>query len=196
MPSPVGHSLIGLALGVAAYLPRGPWSAWRARVRGAAGPLLAGVILANAPDLDYLPGVLRGDLNAYHHGYTHSLGWILLAGGGAWLVWKGRRPRIGWREAVFVFAALASHLVADWLTDDGRPPYGIMAWWPWAPDYTISPVTPFWRLLKKNYADLLQWHNVGAVLVEIAWCLPLVLLACIVRRCRGAGALCTCGPTH
>jgi inner membrane protein len=175
MPSPVGHSLIGLALGLGVYLRRGTWGDLKPRVREAAAWLLAGVVLANVPDLDYLPGLLQGDFNAYHHGYTHSLGWIAVVGGGGWLLWRSWSPRVGLREAAFVFAALASHLVADWVTDDGRAPYGIMALWPFRAGFTLSPATIFWRLHKKDYTEILQWHNAAAVLVEIAWCLPLVL---------------------
>ena len=32
------------------------------------------IFIANAPDLDFLPGLIIGKPNLYHHGISHSLG--------------------------------------------------------------------------------------------------------------------------
>src|ERR1044071_7547790 len=63
MPSPVGHSLAGLI----AY-QIAPEIDGMARGRVVALYLLA----ANAPDLDFLPGLIVGDPNRFHHGISHS----------------------------------------------------------------------------------------------------------------------------
>lgn len=174
MPSPVGHSLIGLAIGMGFFVPRQPVrdiarSAWSLR-----RPLLAAAALANAPDVDYLPGIVSGDLNAYHHFHTHTLGWVVLVVAGVWLVWRCFRPAAGGREFVFLFALLSSHLVADWFTADGRFPFGIMALWPVSGDFTIAPWPVFMRLHKRDWSEFLQWHNVIAVGWEVMVCLPLL----------------------
>jgi hypothetical protein len=63
-----------------------------------------------------------------------------------------------------------------------------MALWPFEDGFHLSPVTLFWKLHKRDLADALQWHNVGAVLVEVAWTLPLVALALLARVQRRAPA--------
>ena len=176
MPSPVGHSLIGLAVGTLWLLPRVPGrelllAAWKRRY-----PLAGAVLLANAPDLDYLPGARQGDWNAFHHFYSHTPGWCLLVAAG---VWCAGRARAGWGAGPFLwlFALLLSHIAADFVTADGRPPIGILSLWPFEDGFHLSPVTIFWKLHKRDLADALQLHNLLAVLVETAWTLPLLALA-------------------
>jgi membrane-bound metal-dependent hydrolase YbcI (DUF457 family) len=184
MPSPVGHSLIGLAIGSAWLLKP---AALRELVRDAWSkrwPLLGAVALANAPDVDYIPGVLTGDINAYHHYYTHTAGWILIVAAGTWLAWRSLRSDAGWRAFLFLAALLSSHLAADWVTDDGKSPYGIMAMWPFSPEFTIAPATLFVRLHKVTWYEIFEWHNVEAVAIEIAICLPLVAAVLMWKRVR------------
>src|SRR5215207_7432035 len=104
MPSPIGHALGGMAIGWAAA-PRRNWHA---------AAVLAAVAIA--PDLD----LLVGD----HRGVTHSLGAACVAGAVAWAV--SRNPR--WAHATSL--AWASHVGLDWLSNDTRPPIGVMALWP------------------------------------------------------------------
>jgi inner membrane protein len=186
MPSPVAHSLIGLALGAAAVLTpddaRGLFrQAWRRR-----GPLCGAVLLAQAPDIDYLPGLLSGDLNAYHHLLTHTAGWCGLVSVGCWLALRAWRPAT--RLAVLGWCLLltGSHLLADWLTADARPPIGIMALWPFSDAHYISPATIFMRMHKRDLADVWQAHNLTAVAVELAWCLPLLglVFGCLRARAK------------
>lgn len=177
MPSPVGHSLIGLAIGCAWLLPRGTprelaAAAWRER-----RALLAAVLLANLPDVDYIPGLFEGDWNKYHHLHTHSVGWLAVVTAAAWWIWtrlSERRPR--WLLAAILALGL-SHLVADLFSADNHPPIGQMLFWPLDGGFYIAPQSLFWNLRKTTVADVFQWHNVQAVLVEVAWLLPLVLIA-------------------
>lgn len=191
MPSPVGHTLIGLAVAVPALVPRGSWATV---LRGivAKWPLLLGaVVLANAPDFDYLPGILAGDLNAYHHYYTHTMGWAVLVAAGLWMVQLARDADRGWRLdlLLLLFLLLSSHLLADWLTDDGRPPYGIMAWWPLDDRFTLSSAPVFMRLHKREWSEFVQLHNFKAVGWELVVCLPLVLAALLSRFRKQAGPI-------
>mgnify|MGYP001213457759 CR=1 FL=1 len=171
MPSPVAHSLIGLTIGLAWLAPRAPLREWPAKVWALRWPLVGALFVANAPDLDYLPGIAIGELNAFHHTYTHTLAFIVAVALLMALAYRRHARAGGW-----LFALGASHLAADVVTEDRRAPFGIMALWPFSPEYWISPVSVFWHLRKREWGDMLQWHNAHAVLVEIAWCLPLVLL--------------------
>ncbi len=174
MPSPVGHSLIGLGLGLGVLSPRGAWRDLLAFARRNWAALLLVVAMANAPDVDYIPGVLVGRINAYHHLYTHTLGWIALVAAGAWLVARAFRPGFGWVWLPIFFAALATHLLADLVTEDTAAPYGIMALWPFTDRFYLSPVTIFRHLEKAEWADVFQLYNLKVLLLEALWCIPLV----------------------
>ena len=184
MPSPVGHSLIGLAVAAQCVLRPGAAASLCRQVVEHRGRILLGVAFANAPDIDYVPGVLTGDINAYHHYLTHSIGWVALVVTGGWLVWRALRPATDWRDAVLLASAAVSHLLADLVTADGRAPFGIKALWPFHADYMISPVSVFLRLQKREWGELLQASNFVAVGWEVLICAPLlmVVLAAKLRR--------------
>jgi inner membrane protein len=194
VPSPVGHTLIGLAVAAGFFRGRGTLREFATGFRRNTGGVLAGVLFANLPDVDYVPGLFTGDFNAFHHYYTHSLGWALMVACGGWMVWKLLDPRAGWRVFAFLFAALASHLPADWLTADARPPIGIMALWPLSDEFTLAPATIFPRLSKRDWAEVFQWRNVEAVFVEVAICLPLALGVAAWKLRSRTGAAVTAAP--
>lgn len=176
MPSPVAHSLIGIAIASAWLLPRAtfrelPRHLWNHRIA-----LAVGVVLANLPDIDFIPGLLTGDLNRFHHQHTHTLGFVLFA---TFLVdWAWRRRADAPRTiGLLALALLGSHLVADLFIQDSKPPYGIMALWPFSPEYYISPIAIFPRIEKASLVDAWQWSNLQAGAAEFAITAPLVLLA-------------------
>jgi membrane-bound metal-dependent hydrolase YbcI (DUF457 family) len=105
------------------------------------GLLLAAVGLANAPDLDFLPGLLVGQPGAYHRGVTHTLAAVVLAALVAVVVVRRGshwRPRT---VGVWVAAVWASHLLLDLITTDVVAPYGGRFLWPLSSAYYIAPVT-------------------------------------------------------
>src|ERR1051325_2574233 len=115
MPSPVGHSLAGLI----AY-QIAPEIDGLARRQVIAWYLLA----ANAPDLDFLPGLMAGDPNRFHHGVSHSSGLALLFAIAVSLLLRLRQREWRWKQ-FFVFLGLwLSHLILDYLSEDSSPPYG------------------------------------------------------------------------
>ena len=183
MPSPVGHSLIGLSVGLLYAWPRGRWpGGFWATVQRHRFPLFLSLMLANLPDIDYVPGILTGDLNAYHHQFTHTLGWVVLVAAGVWMIWKAYRPDVGVREAVFVFACLASHVIADAFTDDSSYPFGVMLLWPVTAEYYISPQYIFPRPLKADWGEVFDWHNARVMGVEFLITAPLVVLVLLIKR--------------
>jgi inner membrane protein len=178
MPSPVGHSIIGLALGAGFLLPRTTWRKLFHEVWNRRFLFLAILFLANLPDLDYLPGILVGDLHAYHHQFTHSLVFAVTLSAFTLVAWQRCRPPVTRTLTTLVYALLVSHLLADWMCQDGSEPYGIMWFWPFSERYTLAPWTPFLAPRKSTYQEMLQWYNVKVILVEAAWTLPLFVAVC------------------
>jgi len=185
MPSPVGHSMIGLSIGLLYAWPRGSLTErWVATAKRHRFPLFLSVLLANLPDIDYVPGVLSGDINAYHHQFTHTLGWVVLVAAGVWMIWKAYRPAVGGREAVFVFACLASHVIADAFTDDSSYPFGVMLLWPLTSEYYTAPQHIFPRPMKADWGEVFTWHNLRVMGVEFLITAPLVVLVLLLKRRR------------
>jgi len=96
------------------------------------GLLATAVVLANAPDLDFAPGVLAGVPAMFHRGPTHTVGAALVVGLLAAAAGRWRRPdgygAMWW--AGFAVAAYASHLLVDFVTVDAVMPYGARFLWP------------------------------------------------------------------
>ena len=163
--------MIGLAIGL--------WYVRRCDVDWRVGRylLLLFIFLANAPDMDYLPGLICGDLNRYHHLVTHSLVWSVSFAGGIWLIWRGYRERVGRAALGFMMLATCSHLLVDMVTQDGAAPYGVMVLWPIRTDYIQAPFWVFGMMAKDHLAMVFQWGNFVTMLQELAITFPLVLLA-------------------
>ena len=122
MPTPLAHS--GFALAVALAASPGKMPALRSTV--------ALIFLANAADLDFVPGILSGHPVAYHHGASHS---FLFAAVMAALVTAmvSRIEDVPRRFSAWAALAAASHPVLDWVT--GEPganvaKYGVALFWP------------------------------------------------------------------
>ena len=133
MPSPLGHSLAGLAIGWAAtdrsLEPRA--SRWAAFV-------LVSAFVAAAPDLDLL-------YPASHRLYTHGVGATLVVMIITGMVTRQVTGRINWRLVLALGAAHASHIVLDWMGTDRFPPPGIRALWPFSNQYYLSGANLFPR---------------------------------------------------
>ena len=156
MPSPIGHALGGIAIAWAAT-PRRNWQA---------AAMLTGAALA--PDLD----LLVGD----HRSITHSVGAATLAGLAAWcaLALRGRwRDAARWGAAVAL--AWASHIGLDWLSNDTRPPLGVMALWPLGRDYYKAAIEIF-PPVSRRFGEARFWtHNLTAAIVELAILGPVLI---------------------
>lgn len=185
MPSPVGHSLMGYAI-------------WQVSAARAACPrwLHLGVCLfaVNAADLDFLPGLLVGDPNRYHHGISHSLGLALVFGlvMSLWVSrWNG--DRMG-KNFLLFFTLYASHIALDYFSVDTTPPYGVPMLWALTREYYIAAVPVFLdieRVSSSNrefIASLFSLHNGWAIAVEVLLLLPLALFVGAGRRRRRVSA--------
>lgn len=127
--------------------------------------------IAVAPDLDLLVGT--------HRGASHSVGAALIVGAAAWIVL--RSPR--WAAA----AALAwgSHVLLDWLSNDTRPPIGIMALWPVSREYYKSAIEIFPPVSRRYWEARFWVYNLRAVAAELILLGPVAaVVAWRARRAR------------
>ena len=168
MPSPIGHALGGIAAG------------WGVAPRHdvAAAALLAAVAIA--PDLDLLIGT--------HREITHSIGAAVIVGVVAGTLWSsafvlGRASRQGGlrrdaaRWAAAVSLAWCSHLLLDWLSNDTRPPLGVMALWPFTYDYYKSSLEIFPPVSRRYWESRFWIYNLRAAVTEVVILGPLAFLA-------------------
>lgn len=164
VPSPVGHALGGLLVAVSA--PGAESDVWSRTTRR----LIFGCIAAAvAPDLDFLWG--------RHNMETHSLGAAVLAGVCVW-------PWLGWRTALAVALSWSSHVLFDWLGSDTTPPIGIMALWPLTSEYYFAHAYFFEAISRRYHLPNFWSHNIGALVLEVVYLAPLILIAVLVRKRR------------
>lgn len=177
MSSPIGHSLAGWV--IASYRSR---SLKPANVKNLKRLALY-IFIANAPDLDFIPGALMGTPNLYHHGISHSLGaGLIFALVLALLIARKDKAMIG-REFVFMFIIFGSHLVLDLLCLDGRPPFGIPLFWPLSNQYFMIPILPpvmhsvlDHATITQFLADVFSLHNLYVVGLEILFTIPFAFM--------------------
>jgi hypothetical protein len=99
-----------------------------------------------------------------------------VAGAVAWAT--TRSPR--WALAAGL--AWASHVGLDWLSNDTRPPIGVMALWPLGRDYYKAAIEIF-PPVSRRFGDARFWtHNLTAAIVELAILGPVTLL--VLRSLR------------
>lgn len=130
MALPFTHGAVGYAV-YEALRPVGAHRPWLA---------VAAVVLANAPDFDFLPGIVIGTPGAYHRGVTHTLAGVLLTGLFVWWAvgWWGRRGADRRRAATFAATAWASHLCVDYIAADRVAPHGARFLWPLSDQYYLA----------------------------------------------------------
>jgi inner membrane protein len=181
MASPIGHALAGYAV-YEGFTPD--------RETGRRKALGLCVLMAIAPDFDFIPGILLGSPAFYHQGISHSIGFglaVSLMVAGVMTIYGGRFSTV-FRLA---FLSYTSHLVIDIFAPDGRPPYGLPLLWPLTDHHFISPAPVFLGVHHSPTTDssILEWltgifslHNVRAIAVEIVLIGPVSLLAVGSRR--------------
>ena len=159
MPSPVGHALGGMLVGLI-LARRGRLAAWGSLAHrslgggGGLGQLGVLAVVACLPDLDFLWG--------RHNMETHSLGAAVLAGL-AVLAWtRGRNPRL----AMAVTLAWSTHVLFDWLGSDDTPPLGVMALWPLTSAFYFADAFVFEAISRRYWLPNFVSHNAWAVIKE------------------------------
>lgn len=114
MPLPIAHGLVGAAV-VAALRPSSQPGGWRA--------LALGAFLGIAADFDYALNWLRIGAGGWHHGFTHSIPFALVAGLITIIVLR----QFDLRSFIVYSAAFASHTLLDFMLTESR---GVALWWP------------------------------------------------------------------
>ena len=162
----------------------------------AAAAILAGVALA--PDLDLL-------LPIAHRGASHSIGAAIIVGVVAGALWSSafvlrsasrdgglppsrfrrfagtsRRDAARWAAAVSL--AWWSHILLDWLSNDTRPPLGLMALWPFTDQYYKAGIEIFPPVSRRYWESRFWLYNLKAAAVELLILLPLT--AVMISRYR------------
>ena len=185
MASPVLHGLAGAGLAYA--MAGGTGLPLFASWRKTGGYLLAGAALACLPDVDYLPGLLRGYLNTTHQQATHSVAWVLLAAFGIWLLGRAVQPAwFGKRTLALLLVLIGSHLAIDLLTEDRMAPYGIPLGAPFSEATVRGPfaLLPAWE--KTALADMGSWNNLRTLGIELGAGLAFAAGCVIAKRLRTA----------
>src|ERR1044071_694587 len=175
MPSPVGHSLMGYILYRATARAHEP-SRWTI--------LALCLFAANAPDLDFLPGLVAGEISRYHHGPSHSFVFAVLFGILAATLFRKRLNAFLLGSALYL-----SHVLLDYLIKDPSPPLGVPLFWPFSNEYYMSPLTvyrPFnypATFAEPLVSTLVSLHNVLTVLLELVFLMPVLLFVCWYKSC-------------
>jgi inner membrane protein len=181
VPSPAGHTLIGLC---------GFLMTQRNVIPQKQLWLLGGcVLLSLLPDFDVVPGLLLGDPRLFHRQGSHSVTAAVLVGLligclARWCRLNGRWWGI-WGGSLYL-----SHVILDTFVDDPSPPFGVQLLWPFSNDYFISSVTPLPRF---DYFDpdvgfiqtMLSVHNLMAMIQEITVLAPFLAIAWYRQRRHG-----------
>ena len=176
MSTPLGHACCGVLVGTLAAWPR---PLMRTPLRDAA--LFA--LFAQAPDLDFIPGIMIGEPAAFHHGISHSLGFAFLAGlVMSWVGYLrgGKTGALRWGVAlglVYLFQVLL-----DAVGLDTKPPVGVPLLWPFTGAYFyLDP--PLFGDVRRSFDWPTILHNLRVAGVE-ALCFGLPALLVLWYRIR------------
>jgi inner membrane protein len=176
MPSPIGHSLLGFSI----YFIFNR----KARLRQDWKKILLYIFCANIPDLDLLPGALQGDINKYHHGVTHTLGFSIFLALIVAAILKIKKSEKILFPFLLTFLLLFSHVVLDLFAQDTAPPYGVMLLWPFTSQYFIS--FPLFLQISRgsSWISIFNSANVGALLRELIIFLPIIGVFYFFRKSK------------
>ncbi len=183
MPTPIAHSLAGMIFGILKFLPDGIGfksacrTIWQKK-----WIFLLCIVLANAPDIDYVFGIFSGNWNKFHQMATHSFLFILVVSSVIYFVLKKRRIEKDHFSFIFIFLLMLSHIVMDFFGRDTSFPIGLPLLFPFSCNYFHSSLEIFPAVRKKTLADLFDMHNMRVILFEILLIVPFLFLALIMKK--------------
>jgi inner membrane protein len=145
------------------------------------------LLVANAADLDFLPGLFVGDPNRYHHGISHSLCFAAVVALACTLLVMLRNRGAKGRPFAICFALWGSHVGLDYCSIDTRLPYGVPAFWPLTDAYYIAPFAFFPDIRRALVSSeflisLVSLHNLWAICVELLVLGPIAVLVLVVQK--------------
>lgn len=177
MPSPIGHTLAGLAVGwFSEPAPATP----RRRLRDSLTPFVCWcAVVAAIPDADLL-------IPHFHRTATHSVtATVLLLIMVAGVTGKVTRHP-AWMVAFGLAAAHGTHLLLDWLGTDRFPPPGLQVLWPFSPHFFYSGVDLFPPVERRLLRPEAFGVNAYAAAWEVLIMGPIALVAWFRRHRRSA----------
>ena len=166
MPTPVAHTLAGVAVYLASTKKALTVRSWDRFL------LLSTVFAACFADLDFGLNFLTGE--NYHHYFTHSIAFSTLFAMGAYIVLRGLKRTEARRDALILGVAYLSHLALDLFSKDTSPKYGLELFWPFSERFVIAPFWIFDDIWRGTLAKLLGLHNWLAVGREVLIVGPVV----------------------
>jgi LexA-binding, inner membrane-associated putative hydrolase len=180
MSSPIGHSLAGYVIYAIHFKTLRPENYRN---------LLIFIFIANAPDLDFLPGILIGKPNLYHHGISHSLGTAVIFSLFSSFIFQADHCKSSFKTFYVYLSLYASHLILDLLCLDGRPPSGIPIFWPLISNYFTIPILPpithshiDHATIRQFLSDALSLHNLYVIFLECAFTVGCLAVFMLFRR--------------
>jgi len=179
MPSPVAHSLVGYCI---YQLTPG------AKRRHQWSLLALYLVLANVPDLDFIPGLLVGDAGRYHHGLMHSIGFAALFGLGFSVLLYLYKQAASRRNFTIFFSLYFSHVILDYFSLDSSAPFGVPLFWPLSSKYYIASQALFSDIQRVSsptsmfISSIFSLHNFWSVCVELVVLFPFAFLLWAWRR--------------
>ncbi|MGC4083477.1 MAG: metal-dependent hydrolase [Vicinamibacterales bacterium] len=183
MPSPLGHFLAGLSVGIATDSQPPPA---RRPLSSYATPFsLLAVAMAAAPDIDLMvPDAIEPH---FHRTATHSITAVVLLFIVSMFVTGQVTPQVNrWRVSAILALAWATHLLMDWLGADPSIPSGIQLLWPFS-ERTSSRGSDWFPAIERDiHASHFLVQNTTAAIVEIVVGVPLVAFGLFINARRGA----------
>ncbi len=176
MASPVGHALGGVLV----------YALDRKRKFNIPVFLVA-ILLAGLPDIDFLFGYVIGQPNKYHHGFTHSFVFVIIAGLIAALIMGRKSKKQFWSLSGLFVGSGVSHIILDSIAKDTSPPFGSPVFWPFTDRYFIFPVEVLSDIHRASDStgfikSLFSMHNMMSVGRELLILLPIILLVIILNK--------------
>ena len=161
MPSPVGHVLAGAAIYLAATT----------RERRSRTLLAIALLGSIAPDLDFVPGILVGDMRLFHHGMSHSLVFAAAFGVLTYVVARLQAPAAALPVSVIAIAVYTAHVLLDFVNvNDGTR--GVALLWPMSHEHLGSNLRLFGRFeygdISEGIWSVVRSDNVRPLLYELA----------------------------
>jgi membrane-bound metal-dependent hydrolase YbcI (DUF457 family) len=176
MPSPIAHLAAG------AYIA-GRFTDTSTDQRKRMIIWAAALFFSIAPDLDAIPGLLTGNMSAYHNQATHSIFFglafcLMVAFGGRWIL-------DGWsysRIFIFVCTCYGVHLAMDVLTLGP----GLKLLWPLSDERYTSPLNLFYGV--RHSSGFFSFHHIITLISETGTVAAFVIISRLrlFSHCRNA----------
>lgn len=146
----------------------------------------AAFVLGSLADTDFVVAYVTQETYLHHHYFSHSIPFALAFTALCWIFLTVIRRRDPGHWAAMAGVAYATHLLLDYLTEDGSYPYGIPLLWPFTTTHFMAPMTIFYSIHRGTWESIFSPENLKAIAAEIVVMVPVFLLAVVIARRRTA----------